>query len=118
MATSLDLAKAEKPTHVQFNSLLPMIKDGKSGGLESVYGTYVNFQRMVISGNHKLLLFPKIKKALLFNLKDDPEELNDISNKPGSQKKMKSLFKKLLKLQKESGDTLELSPIYPKLANK
>ena len=116
MATSLDLAEADKPNHVQFNSLLPMIKNGKPGGLKSVYGTYVNFQRMVVSGNHKLLLFPKVKKALLFNLKNDPEEMKDISKQPGSQKKMKSLFNELIKLQKDSGDTLELGPIYPELA--
>ena len=42
--------------------------------------------------------------------------MKDISKQPGSQKKMKSLFNELIKLQKDSGDTLELGPIYPELA--
>ena len=71
---------------------------------------------MVVSENYKLLLFPNAKKALLFNMHDDPEELKDISDKPSSKKIMKDLFKELLKLQKESGDTFELEPIYPELA--
>ena len=116
MATSLEIAKAKSPDHVQFKSLLPMLKDGKKGGLKSVYGTYVHFQKMVVSENYKLLLFPNAKKALLFNMNDDPEELKDISDKPSSKKIMKDLFKELLKLQKESGDTFELEPIYPELA--
>ena len=49
-------------------------------------------------------------------MNDDPEELKDISDKPSSKKIMKDLFKELLKLQKESGDTFELEPIYPELA--
>ena len=73
---------------------------------------------MVVSGHHKLLLFPKAEKALLFDLKDDPEEINDISEKPGSRQIMKRLFHELLDLQKESGDTFELKPIYPELAKK
>lgn len=118
MATSLDIAKADKPDHVQFKSLLPMLEGENKGGLKSVYGTYVHFQKMVVSGHHKLLLFPKAEKALLFDLKDDPEEINDISEKPGSRRIMKRLFHELLDLQKESGDTFELKPIYPELAKK
>ena len=45
MATSLDIAKADKPNHVQFQSLLPMLEGEKKGGLKSVYGTYVHFQK-------------------------------------------------------------------------
>lgn len=115
MATSLDIAESEKPKHVQFKSLMPML-NGKKGGLKTVYGAYVDFQRMAISDQHKLLLFPKIKKAQLFDLEKDPEEMQDISSKPESKEKMKSLFKELLRLQKKSGDKLNLIDIYPELA--
>ncbi|HAA88958.1 MAG TPA: choline-sulfatase, partial [Verrucomicrobiales bacterium] len=115
MATSLEIAGSKAPKHVQFKSLMPMFK-GKAGGLKTVYGAYVDFQRMAVSGQHKLLLFPKIKKAQLFDLKKDPEEMQDISSRPGSKEKMKFLFKELLRLQKESGDKLDLTNIYPELA--
>ncbi len=48
-------------------------------------------------------------------MKADPEEMNDISKKKGSKKIMKALFAKLLDLQKEAGDTLDLKPTYPEL---
>ena len=115
MATALDIAESEKPEHVQFKSLMPML-NGKKGGLKTVYGAYVDFQRMAVSDQHKLLLFPKIKKAQLFDLKKDPEEMQDISGKPESKEKMKSLFKELLRLQKKSGDKLNLIDVYPELA--
>ncbi len=115
MATSLELAGAERPEHVQFQSLLPMLRENKKGGLDAVYGAYVDFQRSVTANGHKLLLFPKIKKALLFDMEADPEEMKDISSNKGSRKIMKGLFAKLLKLQKESGDALDLKPTYPEL---
>ena len=115
MATALEIAESEVPKHVQFKSLMPML-NGKKGGLKTVYGAYVDFQRMAVSDQHKLLLFPKIKKAQLFDLKKDPEEMQDISGKPESKEKMKSLFKELLRLQKKSGDKLNLIDVYPELA--
>ncbi len=115
MATALDLAKAEKPAHVQFQSLLPMLKENKKGGLDAVYGAYVDFQRAVTAQGYKLLLFPKIKKAQLFNMTSDPEEMNDISGKPDSPARMKKLFSRLLQLQKEAGDSLDLKKVYPEL---
>ena len=115
MPTSLEIANSKMPKHVQFKSLMPMFK-GKEGGLKTVYGAYVDFQRMAVSDQQKLLLFPKIKRAQLFDLKKDPEEMQDISNEPGSKEKMKFLFKELLRLQKKSGDKLNLIDIYPELA--
>ena len=118
MATALELAGAERPDHVQFENLLPMLIKGKKGGLDAVYGAYVDVQRAVTSDGFKLLLFPKIKKAQLFDMNADPEEMFDISEKAGSEGKMRTLFGKLLKLQKEAGDTLDLKPLYPELAAK
>lgn len=115
MATSLELAGAERPEHVQFDSLLPMLKEGKPGGLDAVYGCYVDFQRAVTADGHKLVLFPKMKKALLFDMVKDPEEITDIADQPGSDDRMKTLFAQLLKLQKEAGDSLDLKKLYPEL---
>ena len=115
MATSLEIAGAERPAHVQFQSLLPMLRENKKGGLAAVYGAYVDFQRAVTAGGHKLLLFPKVKKAQLFDMTSDPEEMKDLSKNKGSSAIMKKLFSKLLELQKEAGDTLDLKKTYPEL---
>jgi choline-sulfatase len=115
MATSLDLADAEKPDYVQFSSLMPFIRGQKTEGLKAVYGAYTQTQRMVTVGDFKLILYPKISKAILYNLADDPLELTDLLADKKNQSKAKELFQELLNLQKETGDKLDLAAAFPKL---
>jgi hypothetical protein len=70
---------------------------------------------MISHGDYKLILYPKISKALLYNLKKDPLETRDLSEKAKSKDIMKRLFAMLLKLQKETGDTLDLKEAFPGL---
>ena len=46
---------------------------------------------MIRKDGFKLIVYPKIKKILLFDLKNDPFEMNDISQKMNT-KMVKSLF--------------------------
>lgn len=74
-------------------------------------------QRAVIEGDHKLILYPTAGVSLLFDLASDPLETQDLSDKPESQAIKKRLFARLLKLQQETGDPLDLSKSYPDLAS-
>lgn len=116
MASSLELAEAEKPDYVQFRSLLPLIRGEREASYDAIYGAYVTGQRMVKVGSWKLILYPKAKKALLYNVADDPFEMNDLASKPECQATMKSLFSRLLKLQQETGDKMDLRKPFPDLA--
>lgn len=110
MATSLDLAGAEKPAHVQFRSLRPIL-EGKSEGYPAIYGAYLKSQRSITRGDRKLILFPKVPKALLFDLAADPHERVDLlaeKRSAGVVAEARELFGEFLKLQAETGDTLEL----------
>lgn len=110
MPTTLELAGIKKPEQVQFKSLLPLIKGKDSEHYEAIYGAYkTNLQRMVRKGDYKLIYYPKIKKTLLFNLKTDPEEMNDLSGDPKYAGKIKELLQAFEKLQKETGDPLKLT---------
>ncbi|MHC4880011.1 MAG: sulfatase-like hydrolase/transferase [Planctomycetota bacterium] len=113
MATSLELASAERPDYVQFNSLLPLIKDKSKSGYAAVYGAYLQGQRAITVGDYKLILYPEARKTLLFNVKTDPLEMDDLSEQPEHQKTVKRLFTRLLELQKETGDELDLKAAYP-----
>jgi choline-sulfatase len=113
MATSLEIAEIEAPEHVQFQSLLPILT-GESDGYETIYGGYLKSQRSVTKGDWKLVLFPNVPKALLFNLKEDPLEMEDLSGK--HPEKIKKLYGDLLKLQAETGDQLDLGETFPDLA--
>ncbi len=116
MPSTLELAGVRKPDHVQFRSLLPLMDGRRDTSYDAVYGGYFSFQRMVTKGNWKLLLYPRIKKVLLFDLAKDPAEMNDRSGDPAVKPVIKKLFAELLKLQKETGDTLDLRAVYPGLS--
>ncbi len=114
MATSLELAGVEKPEYVEFNSFLNIIKGNENQGFyESVYGTYEKgAQRMIRKDGYKLILYPKSTKILLYDLKNDPLELDDLASNPENTGKIKSLFRDLIQLQKDMKDPLDLETIY------
>lgn len=116
MATTLDLAGAKVPDDVQFRSLLPLLKGERKEQYEAIYGAYIDLQRMVVDDDYKLILYPKVPVARLYNLAEDPQELNDLAAAPSSKPMMRKLFASLLKLQKEAGDTLDLTKSFSELA--
>lgn len=111
MATSLELAGIEKPDYVDFNSILGQAKGTTTkGSYEAIYGAYIKFQRMIRKDGYKLIVYPRINKLLLFDLENDPEEINDIAE--ANQEKVKALFEDLIVLQKDMKDKLDLQPMF------
>ncbi|MEM6699632.1 MAG: sulfatase-like hydrolase/transferase [Bacteroidota bacterium] len=117
MATSLELANIEKPDYVEFNSFLDLAKGNvQSSPYDGIYGAYVNLQRSIRKDGFKLIIYPKIDKILLFDLANDPEEMNDLSEDAAHQERVASLFRDLMEMQEEKGDGLELGDLYEQLA--
>ena len=108
MPSTLELAGAPKAKHVQFKSLMPLIDGRRKSNYDAVYGGYLKFQRMVTADGYKLLLYPAYSKMRLYNLREDPLEMKDLADKPESKPVIKKLLARLLELQKETGDTLDL----------
>jgi choline-sulfatase len=107
MATALDLADADKEG-VEFKSLLPQIQGKSTKHYDAIYGSYTTTQRMVTADHHKLIVYPKVKREQLFDLKKDPLEEKDLSKNPEYAEVKKKLYAKLKALQKELGDPLKL----------
>ena len=113
MATALDIAGIDKPNYVWFNSFFDIAKGEKmKGNYKAIYGAYLDVQRMIRKDNFKLLVYPKINKTLLFDLNNDPEEMQNLAQVPEHKYRVKALFNALLELQKEMDDPLDLSHIY------
>ena len=113
MATSLELADVKKPDYVEFNSFLELAKGlSTKSPYDAIYGGYINFQRMVRKDGYKLVLYPRAKKQLLFDLKNDPEEMHNLADNPEYKGKVESLFNALIQLQKQMNDTLDLKSYY------
>jgi len=116
MATSLDLALIDKPEHVDFNSLLPAIENpALPGPYSAVYGAYMNLQRMIRTDNYKLIFYPEAGVYRLYDMVNDPEEINDIAGDPARNKLIKELSVHFKKQQVIMGDTLDMSRFYPDL---
>ena len=83
MATSLELAGIVKPDYVYFNSFLNLLDGSQTkSNYDAIYGGYVDSQRMIRKDGFKLIVYPKINKILLFDMENDPEEMNDLSEVP------------------------------------
>jgi arylsulfatase A-like enzyme len=115
MATCLDLAGDEKREGIEFQSLLPIL-GGKKSRYESIYGAFMDAQRMVRHDGWKLILYPQLKVKLLYNLNEDPQELNNLAADASQLPRMRRLFGRLQALQKEHDDQLDLSEAYPQLS--
>ena len=115
MATSLELAKIDQPDEIEFNSLLGLARGINKDKIkkEGIYGAYIDFQRMIRKDGFKLIVYPKIKKTILFDLKNDPLEMNDLSSDDIYSKKKKDLFNDLQLLQKKFSDPLDLTNLMP-----
>ena len=77
----------------------------------------MNYQRMIRKDDYKLILFPEVPKKLFFDLKNDPLEMNDLSEEANQQARIVSLFQDLQQLQMDMKDTLNLEVIFPALSN-
>jgi arylsulfatase A-like enzyme len=108
MPTVLELAGINKPAFVDFYSILPFTKGQGTGNYPSIYGAYTMKQRMIRSDGFKLIAYPRAKKIRLFNLNDDPLEMNDLSDNTDFKAEKDKLWAALLLLQKEMNDPLNL----------
>jgi arylsulfatase A-like enzyme len=115
MASALDLAGVEKPEYVEFNSLMPLIRgERKESFYPAIYGCYQKeLQRMVRSDGFKLIVYPRAKTFRLYDLKNDPLELNDLAGNPDYKEIKTKLYNQLLQLQKEMDDPLDLTQFFP-----
>jgi arylsulfatase A-like enzyme len=114
MATSLELAEIEKPDYVEFNSLLPLISNAsKKSPYPEIYGTYMNLQRMIRTDKYKLIVYPKAKVIRLYDVENDPLEINDLAQNPGYSEIVKNLLNRLENQQKTMNDTLNLKYSFP-----
>jgi arylsulfatase A-like enzyme len=119
MATSLDLAGVEKPDYVEFSSLLPLIEDAKKESHlgDTMYFAYeMKLQRMVREGDYKLIVYPQAHRVRLFNVAEDPHEMNDLAGDSSQWPRIRTMFETLLNLQEQMEDGLDLKPYFPELA--
>lgn len=107
MPTALELAGAKPGSG--FRSLLPLLSGDASGARDALIGSYMNLQRAVILRDWKLIAYPKAGVVRLYHLAEDPHEKRDLAADPRHADRRRELFRRLQALQRQHGDTLDLS---------
>jgi len=102
--TSCDLVGLEIPKSVQGKSLKPVLTGKREAIYSEVFGYFRNFQRMIRNDDYKLIYYPHIKRTQLFDMKNDPLELNDLANNPKHVSTKNELRKKLFDWQQKVND--------------
>ena len=70
---------------------------------------------MVRVGDWKLIVYPQAKVVRLFDLQADPAEMRDLAGDPQQRDRVRRLFARLLRLQQEMDDQLDLTGYFPDL---
>ncbi|MGE4490668.1 MAG: sulfatase/phosphatase domain-containing protein, partial [Kiritimatiellales bacterium] len=111
--TLLDLAGVEAPNDMQGRSLLPLLrgkspKDWRDAFFYQHYGEWVAPHYGVRTDRYKLIYFykdPDHPEWELFDLKNDPRELNNVYNNPEYAGVLKQMKQRLADVEKECGYT-------------
>lgn len=115
-ATLCDLTGAPLPPSADSRSLVPLLTGKSATNRDCIFTAYKNCQRAVRTDRWKLIRYPLINRAQLFDLQTDPHELNDLAANPAFAGRLKEMTALLERQQKEFGDTAPLTVPNPKPA--
>ena len=112
--TICDLTRTPVPRAVEGKSFAPLLAGKKMKGRDVMFNTYKDVQRSLRDDRWKIIQYPQINRTQLFDLKDDPHELNDLVNEPSQADRIKKMLTQMQKTQKEFGDGCPLTVANPK----
>lgn len=104
--TVCELTGVPVPQGLDGRSFEPLLQ-GKAEEIHPhVFGYFRDVQRMVRGERWKLIHYPKAQRLQLFDLRSDPNEMNDLARDPRHEATRSELFARLKAWQKEVKDPL------------
>ena len=92
------------PEGVDGKDLTPVIFGEIKEVRSSLFTTYSNSQRAVKDHRWKLIQYPQIHYTQLFDLQNDPYELNNLAGDPFYKAKVEDMMQRLKEWQQKTGD--------------
>jgi len=114
MPTVLDWCGLAIPEKVEGTSVLPMIQDAKTVGREYLFTAYRQSMRSIRDQRWKLIVYPEVNVQQLFDLQEDPNEMNNLVAAPIHQALVERLWKAMETAQVQYSDKAPLSVENPK----
>jgi len=112
--TVCDLTHTQVPVGVEGSNLAPIWRGKTDKVRDSLFTTYEDLMRAVRDDRWKLIRYPQINKTQLFDLKQDPHELQDLSQNPGQKERVQKMLAQLKNWQKKTDDKQPLTSDHPK----
>jgi arylsulfatase A-like enzyme len=112
--TVCGLTGLQAPSGVEGKDLRPIWEGRADGVRDSVFLSFSKIQRSVRDERWKLIRYPQINHTQLFDLENDPDELNNLADEPSQAGRVKQMLQQLKELQQKVGDDLPLTVAKPK----
>ena len=111
--TICDLAGVRAPESLEGRSQAGVARGRETSVRETVFLAYRDVQRAVRRGRWKLIWYPKVNRAQLFDLEADPDETRNLAEEPAQAGRVGELFALMRSEQRVYGDTLALERSAP-----
>jgi arylsulfatase A-like enzyme len=111
--TVCDLVGAPLPEKIDGASFKPVI-DGKARTARSeIFLSYMSAQRAVRDDRWKLIRYPQVNVTQLFDLREDADEMRDLSADPAHARRVEQMLSRLREQQAKYRDDLPLTVAKP-----
>ena len=114
--TFCDFGDAKIPADVEGKSLVPILNGKETKIRDVLYTGYKDCQRAVRNDQWKLIRYPLVDQTQLFNLQNDPRELNNLAARPKHVAKVTEMTALLQREMKRYADAVPLKVANPKPA--
>lgn len=108
-ATTCDLAGVPIPKHVEFPSIVPMLRSDSPQPInDAMFGWLNILQRSIRTRQHKLIFYAHLNRFQVFDLEKDPWEMHDLVDDPAYTTVKQNLIAALKAKQKELDDPMNI----------
>lgn len=108
--TLTELCHLPLPRNIDGQNLAAVVHGEKSAVRSSLYTAYRNTVRAVRTNEWKLIRYPLRNYSQLFNLKNDPLEIDNLAAQPEFKSKVDEMMALLKEWQALSNDTANMAP--------
>ncbi len=112
--TVCDLAGTDAPEGIDGRSFADVVRGKSAHARPELMLAYRRTQRAIRDERWKLLRYPEVDVTQLFDLESDPEELDNLADRPQHTDRVTKMLTRLTVLQRQYGDELPLTVANPK----
>jgi arylsulfatase A-like enzyme len=105
-----DLCNLPAPTDVDGKNFTPIIKGNEKSIRESLFTVYRNTARAVRTEDWKIIRYPQRNYTQLFNLKNDPLEINNLATNSEYKYKVDEMMELIEEWHLSTNDTVNMNP--------